>query len=72
MMLEYMATHMQKKNKNESRHFHMNHYLGDSTGENLDDQRFGDAFLDRRPMIQYVKQIIDKRYFIKSCCSAKD
>ena len=71
MMLEHMAIHMQKKKK-ESRHFHMNHYLGHSTGENLDDQRFGDAFLDRRPKIQYVKQIIDKLYFIKSCCSAKD
>ena len=43
---------MPKKKKKESRHCHMNHYLGNSTEENLDDQRFGDAFLNARPKIQ--------------------
>ena len=52
MMLEHMAIHMPKKKKKESRYCHMNHYLGDSTGENLDDQRLSDTFLDTRPKIQ--------------------
>ena len=49
IMLENMDIHMQK---NESRHFHMNPYLEDNIGENLDDLGFGDDFLDTAPKAQ--------------------
>lgn len=38
----------------------------DNTGENLDDLGFGDDFLSTTPRAQSVKEIIDKRHFIKT------